>query len=83
MSLAVKMLQAGVNIKEITSGSTLNMYFQFRSDWNVSWSTAEAFNYEHNDELAFGKTALFDIGTIENMFQVKIKDNSTNPAPTA
>lgn len=55
---------------------------QYRLDWNVSWTTAENHNFDHNDELAFGKTSLSDIGTIDNMFQIKLKDNSTNPAPT-
>jgi hypothetical protein len=82
VSLLTKALQLGVNLKEITSASTLNLSFQFRIDWNVSWTTAENFNYDHNDELAFGKTALFDIGTINNMLQIKIKDDSSNPAPT-
>ena len=82
VSLAVKMLQAAIHFKEITSASTLNIGFQYRNDWNVSWSSSENFNYDHNDELAFGKTQLFEIGTIENMFQIKLKDDSSNPAPT-
>ena len=81
-SLTTKMLQLAIHLKEITSASTLNLAFQFRIDWNVSWNTAENINYDHNDELAFGKTGLFDIGTVENMLQIKIKNNSTNPAPT-
>ena len=81
-SLTTKMLQLAIHLKEITSVSTLNLAFQFRIDWNVSWNTAENINYDHNDELAFGKTGLFDIGTVENMLQIKIKNNSTNPAPT-
>ena len=32
--------------------------------------------------MAFGSTIGFDIGTIENMFQVKIQDNSTQLAGT-
>lgn len=82
VSLAVKALQIGLHFKEITSASTINLSLQFRTDWNVSWNTAETTNYDHNDELAFGKTALFEIGTIENMLQLKIKNNSTDPAPT-
>jgi len=81
-SLTTKMLQLAIHLKEIISASTLNLAFQFRIDWNVSWNTAENINYDHNDELAFGKTGLFDIGTVENMLQIKIKNNSTNPAPT-
>ena len=82
VSLMTKMLQLGINLKEVTSASTLNIGFQFRIDWNVSWTTSENFNFEHNDELAFGKTVLFDIGTINNMLQIKLKDDSSNPAPT-
>ena len=82
VSLAMKMLRVGINLKEITSASTINMNFQHRIDWNVSWTTAETFSFNHNDELAFGKTALFDIGTVENMFQIKLQDDSSNPAPT-
>ena len=82
VSLANRMLQVALNLKEITSASTLNLSLQYRLDWNVSWTTAENHNYDHNDELAFGKTSLSDIGTIDNMFQIKLKDNSTNPAPT-
>jgi len=82
VSLAMRMLQLGINYKEITFGSTLDMNLQYRFDWNVSWSETETFSYDHNDELAFGRTTLFDIGTVENMFQIKIKDNSSNPAPT-
>lgn len=82
VSLANKMLMLGLNLKEITSASTLNLALQYRIDWNVSWTTAENHSFNHNDELAFGKTSLSEIGTIENMFQIKLKDNSTNPAPT-
>lgn len=82
VSLAVKALQIALHFKEVTSASTINLSLQFRADWNVSWSTAETTNYDHNDELAFGKTSLFEIGTIENTLQLKIKNNSTNPAPT-
>uniref|UniRef100_A0A6M3KFW8 Putative baseplate wedge initiator n=1 Tax=viral metagenome TaxID=1070528 RepID=A0A6M3KFW8_9ZZZZ len=81
-SLMNKMLQIGLHLKEITSASTINLALQYRLDWNVSWTTAENHNFDHNDELAFGKTSLSDIGTIDNMFQIKLKDNSTNPAPT-
>ncbi|KKK97907.1 hypothetical protein LCGC14_2648040, partial [marine sediment metagenome] len=81
-SLAVQMLQVALHLKNITSASTLNIGFQYRNDWGVSWNTSENVNYDHNDELNFGKTPLFDIGTVENMFQIKLKDNSTNPAPT-
>lgn len=82
VSLLNKLLQLFIHYKEVTSVSILNANFQFRLDWNVSWSTAQTFSFNHNDELAFGKSYGFDIGTIENMFQVKIKDNSSNPAPT-
>lgn len=82
VSLMTKALQVGLNFKEVTSASTLNLALQYRIDWNVSWTTAENHNFDHNDELAFGKTSLSDIGTIENMLQIKLKDNSTNPAPT-
>lgn len=78
VSLLMKALSLGINLKEASSGSTLNAYFQFRIDWNVSWTTAEAFAYNRADSLTFGKTTLFDIGTIENMLQIKIQDNSTN-----
>jgi hypothetical protein len=81
-SLMSKMLQIAINLKEVSSASTLNLDFQYRIDWNTSWTTAITFNYDRNDSLALGKTVLFDIGTIENMFQIKIKSNSTNPAPT-
>ncbi len=82
VSLAVKALQIAIHFKEITSVSTLNIGFQYRNDWGVSWTTSENFNYDHNDELAFGKSQLFEIGTIENMLQIKLKDDSSNPAPT-
>ncbi len=82
VSLLMKALLLGINLKETSSGSTLNAYFQFRTDWNVSWTTAEAFAYNRADSLTFGKTVLFDIGTIENMLQVKIYDNSTQAAMT-
>ncbi len=77
-----RLLLLAINHKFITSASTLNMTKEYRSDWNVSWLASENFAYNHNDELAFGKTTMFDVGTIENMFQVKITDNSSNPAPT-
>jgi len=80
--LLTKALMLGINIKQISSVSTLNLGFQFRLDWNVSWNTSQNFAYNRTEEYAFGRTVLFDIGTIENMFQVKLKDNSTNPAPT-
>ncbi len=82
VSMLTKALQLGINLKETSSASTLNLNFQFRIDWNVSWTTAEAFAYNRADSLTFGKTALFDIGTIENMLQIKLKDNSTNSAAT-
>jgi hypothetical protein len=82
VSLLTRMLMLGINCKEATSASTLNIGFQLRIDWNVSWTTSENFTFNHNDELAFGKTALFDVGTINNMLQIKLKDNSSNPAPT-
>ena len=82
VSLANKMLMVGLNLKEAVSASVINLSLQYRTDWNVSWTTAESHSFNHNDELAFGKTSLSDIGTINNMFQIKLKDNSTNPAPT-
>ncbi len=82
VSLATKALQLGLNLKEITSSSTLNLALQYRIDWNVSWTTAENHSFNHNDELAFGKTSLSDVGTVENMLQLKISNNSTDPAPT-
>jgi hypothetical protein len=82
IALLNKNLLLGINVKEITSSSTINIAMQYRFDWNVSWTTAQNFSFDHNDELAFGKTVMFDIGSILNMFQVKLKDNSTNPAPT-
>ena len=82
VGLLNRLLLLGINFKEIISGSILNMTMEYRLDWNVTWLASTLFNYDHNDELAFGKTSLFDIGTIENMFQVKITENSSNPAPT-
>lgn len=82
VSMLTKALMLGINFKETSSGSTLNMDFQFRIDWNVSWTTAEQFVYNRADSLTYGKTALFDIGTIENMLQIKIKNNSSNPGIT-
>ena len=81
VSLLNRLLQLAIHFKEISSGSTLNMNFQSRIDWNTLWTDAVSFNYDRADEYAFGKTTVFDIGTIENMFQVKIKDNSTQAAP--
>lgn len=81
-SLINRLLQLALHFKEISSGSTLNLDFQYRLDWNTSWTTVENVNYDRSNDYAFGKTALFDIGTIENMIQTKIKDNSTNPATT-
>lgn len=82
VSLLNKLLQLAMHFKEVSSGSTLNWNVQYRLDWNTAFTTAETTNYDRNDEYAFGKTALLDIGTIEDMFQIKIKDNSTNPAGT-
>ena len=82
VSMLTKALLLGLNLKEVSSASTLNLDFQFRIDWNVSWTTTEVFAYNRADAYTFGKTALFDIGTIENMLQIKIKENSTNPAVT-
>ncbi|KKN59226.1 hypothetical protein LCGC14_0544530, partial [marine sediment metagenome] len=82
VALLNKNLLLGINIKEITSSSTLNIGMEYRFDWNVSWLTSQNFNFDHNDELAFGKIKVFDIGNINNMLQVKLKDNSGNPAPT-
>lgn len=77
VSLLMKALKLGLNIKESYSVSTLNAYFQFRIDWNVSWTDAEAFAYNRADVLTLGGTREFEIGTIENMLQIKIYDNST------
>ena len=82
VGLLIKNFLLAINLKEITSSSTLTMNFQFRLDWNVSWTTAQTFAYNHNDELAFGRTRTFNIGNISNMIQIKLKDNSSNPAPT-
>jgi len=82
IGLLNRLLLLGINHKEVTSASTINMNVKYRLDWNVSWLGSTNFNYDHNDEFAFGKTSMFDIGTIENMFQVKITENSKNPAPT-
>lgn len=81
-TLLNRLLQLGLHFKQVSSGSTINLNLQYRLDWNTSWSVAEQTNYDRNDDYAFGKTALFDIGTIENMIQLKVKDNSSNPAPT-
>lgn len=81
-SLLSKLLQMAFHFKEVSSGSTLNMNVQYRLDWNTAWSTAEQTNFDRANDYAFGKTAIFDIGTIENMFQIKVKDDSSNPAPT-
>jgi len=75
-----KSLQLGISFKQAPSVSTINLYFQFRIDWNVSWTTAETFAYNRADDFTFGKTVLIDIGTVENMLQMKIKDDSSNPA---
>lgn len=80
--LLTKLLQLFLYIKKISSGSGLIMNFQYRCDWNVTWNSVQTFNYDRNDQFAFGSTVNFDIGTIENMFQVKIQDNSTQPAGT-
>ena len=80
--LLTKMLWLFLYIKQVFSASPLTMNFQFRSDWNVSWQPVQTFNYNRDDEFASGATINFDIGTIENMFQVKIQDNSTQPAGT-
>ena len=82
VSLLSRLIQLALHFKESSSGSTINLTLQYRLDWNTTWSTGETTNFDRNDDYAFGKTSLFDIGTIENMFQVKIKDNSTNPSPT-
>ena len=82
VSLLNRALLLGIKVKQISSGSTLNINFQYRFDWNVSWMTAQAFNYDRNDELAGGRTVLFDIGAINNMLQIKLKASSSSPAPT-
>lgn len=76
VSLLMKALNLGINFKQVYSVSTLNASFQFRIDWNVSWTTEENFAYNRADVLTFGATTLFDIGTIENMLQIKINDDS-------
>lgn len=76
-ALLNKGLLVGVNVKEVTSGSELTFNFQFRLNYDVSWSTAESVIYSHNDEFTFGRTNIFDIGTIFNMLQIKLKDNSS------
>lgn len=82
VSLLNKLLQLALHFKEVSSGSTLNLNFQYRLDWNTTFTTAEQTNFDRADDFAFAKTALFDIGTIENMIQIKVKDSSSNPAPT-
>ncbi len=77
-----KLLVAAVHLKEVSSEATLNLNIQYRLDWNTSWTTAEVVNYNRANDFTFGKTALLDIGTIENMFQIKVKDNSTQAAST-
>lgn len=81
-SLLNKNLLLGINLKRVTSASTLNIGFQYRMDWNTTWTASQNFSFSHNDEFHFGKTTLFDIGSISNMFQIKLKDNSSNLAPT-
>ena len=81
-TLLNKNLLLGVNCKYATSGSTINIGFRYRFDWNVSWQTVQNFSFNHNDELAFGKSVLFDIGSISNMLQIKLSDDSSNPAST-
>ena len=76
-ALLNKGLLVGVNVKEVTSVSELTFNFQFRLNYDVSWSTAESVVYSHNDELTFGRTNIFDISTIFNMLQIKLKDNSS------
>lgn len=79
-SLLNRMLQTWIHLKEASSGSTINLSFQYRLDWNTTWNTAVNVNFDRNDSYAFGKTAAIDIGTIDNMFQIKLSDNSSNPA---
>jgi len=82
VSLMMKALQLALNFKQVSSASELLAYFQFRIDWNVSWTTAEPFPYNRSNSLTFGETVSFEIGTVENMLQIKIYENSTNPALT-
>jgi hypothetical protein len=80
--LLTKLLQLFLYVKQISSGVGLTMNFQYRCDWNVTWNSVQTFNYDRNDSFAFGSTIDLDIGTIENMFQIKIQDNSTQLAGT-
>ena len=84
VSLLNRNLLLGINYRYETSASTISMTLQYRFNWGVSWITPSpsTFDFDHNDELNFGKTAMFDIASINNMFQVKITDDSSNPAPT-
>jgi hypothetical protein len=82
IGLLTKLLWVLLYFKQVTSGSPLTINFQCRNDWDVTWQNLQALNYDKNDSLAFGITQSIDIGTIENMFQIKLQDNSTQPAPT-
>jgi hypothetical protein len=82
LGLMSKALLCGIRFKEIYSLTDLTMDFQFRLDQNAAWITAQTFAYNRADEYEFGKVAMFDVGTIHNMFQVKIVSDGSNPAPT-
>lgn len=82
LGLMSKALLLGIRIKEISSSSTLNLGFQFRLDQNVSWTTSQSFAYNRADEYEFGKIVMFDIGTIHNMFQVKLVHATDSAVPT-
>jgi len=84
VALLNKNLLLGINAKYAVSASIISVTLQYRFNWGVSWitPTSSTFDSAHNDELNFGKTAVFDIGSINNMLQIKIKDSSSNPAPT-
>jgi hypothetical protein len=82
VGLMSKALLLGIKFKEIFSMAALVMDFQFRLDQNTVWTTSQAFAYNRVDEYEFGKVAMFDVGTIHNMFQVKIVEDSSNLAPS-
>lgn len=68
-----------------------NVYFQERYNWSTSWSTAEAL-VQYNSEWLLGGvlpailggneavTHRYSIGGAFNSYQMKLYDNSTNPA---
>lgn len=77
-----KFLHALLYFKQISSASALNINLQYRFDWNVTWSSAIALRYDRNDSFAFGITQEVDVGTIGDMFQIKLQDNSSQLAST-